>query len=130
MRWPTKGPPHLALNPPYFLFVFFGFCFSSLLSFLCFFLIDKKTVFPLKKSTFCLFFSVSLCFSLTFLGLLPFLLFLFLCLSLGLFFLPSFLFFIFSFWFLLFLFVVFAFFVSRCSFVFVVLFVVLCCFES
>ena len=25
MRWP-KGPPHLALNPPYFLFLFF-FCF-------------------------------------------------------------------------------------------------------
>ena len=36
VRWP-KGPPHLALNPPYFLFVLFGFCFSSLLSFLCFF---------------------------------------------------------------------------------------------
>ena len=27
MRWP-EGPPHLALNPPYFFFVsFFGFCF-------------------------------------------------------------------------------------------------------
>ena len=33
VRWP-KGPPHLALNPPYFLLVFF--CFFYLLSFLCF----------------------------------------------------------------------------------------------
>ena len=71
VRWP-KGPPHLALNPPYFLFVcfwclFFFFAFLSL-----FFVMDKnKPVFPLKKGTFCLFFSVSLCFSLTFLGLPP-----------------------------------------------------------
>ena len=33
----SKAPPHLALNPPYFIFVFFGFCFFSLLCFLCFF---------------------------------------------------------------------------------------------
>ena len=26
VRWP-EGPPHLALNPPYFLFVFFFFVF-------------------------------------------------------------------------------------------------------
>ena len=26
VRWP-EGPPHLALNPPYFLFLFFLFCF-------------------------------------------------------------------------------------------------------
>ena len=38
VRWP-KGPPHLALNPSYFLFVFvfFGFLFFFLLSFLGFF---------------------------------------------------------------------------------------------
>ena len=35
VRWP-KGPPHLALNPPYVLFFCFSFCFSWLLSFLCF----------------------------------------------------------------------------------------------
>ena len=34
VRWP-KGPPHLALNPPYlFIFVFFGL--SLFPSFLCF----------------------------------------------------------------------------------------------
>ena len=128
MRWP-KGPPHLALNPPYFLFVLF-FCFCLFFSLLSFVFIDKKPVFPPKKGIFLFIFSVSLCFSLAFLGPPPFLPFLFLCLSLVLFFLPSFPFFIFSFWFLLFLFVVFAFFVSRCSFVFVFLLVVLCCFES
>ena len=60
MRWP-KGPPHLALNPPRFLF-FGGPCF-----FLCFvcFLIEKKLLF-LQKRAFCLLFSVSLCFSLVF----------------------------------------------------------------
>ena len=36
MRWP-KGPPHLALNPPYFLlFLVFFFFLLFLLSFLCF----------------------------------------------------------------------------------------------
>ena len=55
MRWP-EGPPHLALNPPYFfcffvLFFFGGvvFCFLSLL------LSDKKPVFPLKKGIFAYF---------------------------------------------------------------------------
>ena len=36
VRWP-KGPPHLALNPPYFIwfvFLFFGFCFYILFCFL------------------------------------------------------------------------------------------------
>ena len=33
MRWP-KGPPHLALNPPYFFFCFFLFCFFLLVCFL------------------------------------------------------------------------------------------------
>ena len=36
VRWP-KGPPHLALNPPYFLFVFFGFCFFLCFAFFVFF---------------------------------------------------------------------------------------------
>ena len=58
MRWP-KGPPHLALNPPFF----FGFCFFSLPCFLCF-LIDKKTCFPPRKGHFLLNFNVSLSFSL------------------------------------------------------------------
>ena len=35
VRWP-EGPPHLALNPPYFLFVFLFFCWF-LLVFVCFF---------------------------------------------------------------------------------------------
>ena len=35
VRWPD-GPPHLALNPPYLLFLFGGGCFF--LSFLCFFM--------------------------------------------------------------------------------------------
>ena len=50
VRWP-KGPPHLALNPPYFL-VF------------CLFHFRRKTCFPPKKGIFCSFFSVSLCFFL------------------------------------------------------------------
>ena len=122
MRWP-KGPPHLALNPPCFLFVFavlflfVFFLFFSLLSFLFFY--RQKTCFPPKKGHFLFIFSVSLSFSLAFFGPPPFLPFLFICLSLVLLFLPSFLFFIFSFWFLLFHFVVFVFLVSRCSFVFV-----------
>ena len=71
MRWP-KGPPHLALNPPYF------FCFSVV--FVFGFLIKKHLVFPPEKGIFCLF-SVFLFLSpLAFLGL-PLFLFLFLCLS-------------------------------------------------
>ena len=54
VRWP-KGPPHLALNPPYF-FVLVFFVFVFFFAFLCFvFLIDKKPVFPPKKGIFCLF---------------------------------------------------------------------------
>ena len=117
VRWP-KGPPHLALNPPYsFVFVFFLFLFFfSLLYFLCF-LIDKKPVFPLKKAFFVYFQCLPLfLFSLFWAS--PFLPFLFLCLCLVIVFLPSFLFFIFSFWFLLFLFVVFAFFCFKMFFCF------------
>ena len=119
VRWP-KGPPHLALNPSLFSFCFFfGFCFSSLLSFLCF-LIDKKLFFPPKKGH-CLF--IFQCLPLFLFSLFgaspPFFPFsFFVSLLFFSFFLPSFLFFIFSFWFLLFLFVVFAFFVSRCFFCF------------
>ena len=65
VRWP-KGPPHLALNPPYlFFFVFLCFAFP----FLCLLPIDKNPVFPLDKDIFCLFLSVSLCFPLAFSGL-------------------------------------------------------------
>ena len=95
VRWP-RGPPHLALNPPSFfafsfagLFVFFGgFSLSLLLS--------EKLWFPPNKGHFCLFLSVSLCFSWAFFGL-PLVQFLFLCLSLVLFFLSSFLSFSFCF---------------------------------
>ena len=34
VRWP-KGPPHLALNPLFFVFCFLFVCFLFLLSFLC-----------------------------------------------------------------------------------------------
>ena len=89
VRWP-KGPPHLALNPPYlFIFVFVFFWFLSLL-------LIEKPCFPPKKGTFCLF-SVFLVLSpSTFLDL-PLFLFLFLCLSLALVFLSSFLSFFFAF---------------------------------
>ena len=94
--------PHLTLNPPYlfFLFVlllfvlfflFFGGCFSFLSL-----LLSEKSSFRLKKGIFCLFLSVSLCFSWAFFGL-PLVRFLFLCLSLVLFFLSSFLSFCFCF---------------------------------
>ena len=108
VRWP-EGPPHLALNPPsghltwplnppYLLFFCF-FCFF--LSFLCF-LIHKNPCFSLEKGIFCLFLSVSLCFSLAFFGL-PLFLFLFLCLCLVLVLFSSFLSSFFAFfWFLVF----------------------------
>ena len=88
------GPPHLALNPPYlflvfvFFFVFVLFCFCLCVSFLCF-LIQNNLVFPLEKGIFCLCLGVSLCFfSLAFFGL-PLFQFLFLCLSLVIFFISS-----------------------------------------
>ena len=81
----------LALSPRY-LFVLFVFClfvlfFLFVLSFLCFWV---KNQFPIKRDFFCLFLSVSLCFSWVFFGL-PLVQFLFLCLSRVLFFLSSFL---------------------------------------
>ena len=50
VRW-LKGPPHLALNPPYlFIFLFF-FGLSLFRSFLCF-VIQKKPCFPPRKGHF------------------------------------------------------------------------------
>ena len=67
MRWP-EGPPHLALNPPYFIcfcffvvfffFFFFSFFFFFLVS-LSLLLLEKKPVFPPKKGHFLCIFSVS-----------------------------------------------------------------------
>ena len=101
VRWP-EGPPHLALNPPYlfFLFVFFWFSFFFLVHFLSLFLIEKPC-FPPKKGHLLFFLSVSLSFSLAFFRL-PLFHFLFLCLSVFLFFLPS----VLSFFFASFLFLV------------------------
>ena len=96
VRWP-KGPPHLALNPPSLFFVFFVFfivCFVFL-GFLCLFFICfliGKPCFSPSKGNFCLFICVSLCFSFALFGPPPFFPFLFLCLSLVIIFLPSFLF--------------------------------------
>ena len=93
-----------SLGPKPSLFVFFVFWvlvfFFALLS--LFFLIDKKPVFPPRKGHFCLFSMFLFLSPLTFFGL-PLFLFPFLCLSVALFFLPSFL----SFFFAFFLFLVF-----------------------
>ena len=109
VRWP-KGPPHLALNPPYFLFVFFGFCFFFAL--LSLFFNWQKPVFPPRKGHFCLFSMFLFLSPLTFFGL-PLFLFLFLCLSVSLVFLSSFLSFFFAF-FLFLVFVSFSFFFLLC----------------
>ena len=79
VRWP-EGPPHLALNPPYF-FLFLGGCFFSVcfFSFLCLLLIKKQ--FSTKIRHFLFILSVSLCFSWAFFGL-PLVQSLFLCLCL------------------------------------------------
>ena len=58
VRWP-KGPPHLALNPPYFLFVFL--LFFSCFCFFVFLKNRKKLVFPLKRAFLLL---ILLCFPL------------------------------------------------------------------
>ena len=49
VRWP-KGPPHLALNPPFIFFAFLlGFCFFCF----PFFVLNRKTLFlTLKKAIF------------------------------------------------------------------------------
>ena len=127
MRWP-KGPPHLALNPPY-LFVLFFFGFLCLF-FICF-LIGKPCFSP-KKGNFCLFICVSLCFSFALFGPPPFFsLSLSLSLSLSCYFLSSILpvFFI-SLSGSLFLFLFGLLLGSRCYVVFLFLLVVFFCFES
>ena len=59
MRWP-KGPPHLALNPPYLFFLGGGGgCFLSLL------FNTKKPCFSSRKGHFLFIFSVSLSFCLS-----------------------------------------------------------------
>ena len=73
VTWP-KGTPHLALNPPHFFVSFLCFLFLSLL-------LIGKPVSP-QKGHFCLFLSVSLCFSWVIFLLLLLFYFLFLCLSL------------------------------------------------
>ena len=104
VRWP-KGPPHLALNPPFFVF---SFC-----SFLPFFAFNRKLFPPPKKGHFCLSLSVSLCFSLTFLAS-PLFHFLFFSFSLFLlFFFLSFL--LVFFWFLVFVFFFLSFFFAFVS---------------
>ena len=63
MRWP-KGPPHLALNPPYLLlFCFFWFVFVPFLSLLC---TAKKPCFPPRKGHFWFIFECLPLFLLTF----------------------------------------------------------------
>ena len=65
VRWP-EGPPHLALNPPYWFCLFVCLFFLVVFSFLSLLLSEKKPIFPIKKAFFCLFLSVSLCFSWAF----------------------------------------------------------------
>ena len=83
VRWP-EGPPHLALNPPYLLFVFccffvFVFCFVSF--FEGFYLALNP---PYLSFSFCLYFLLFVfLFPSTFFDL-PLFLFLFLCLCLSL----------------------------------------------
>ena len=79
VSWP-KGPPHLALKPPYCNFCLFLFPW----------LLIQKGSFSPKTGHFCLYFSVSLCFSLAFSLASPFLIFSFsVSLLLFSFFLPS-----------------------------------------
>ena len=94
MRWP-EGPPHLALNPPYlvflFVFLFVFFLFSFFFASFPFFVFNRKNpVFPLKRAFFGIFSVFPFLSPLTFFGL-PLFHFLFLCLSVLLlsFFLPS-----------------------------------------
>ena len=69
VRWP-KGPPHLALNPPYLLFfVFFGLLLF--LSFLCL-VIQKKPCFAPRKGHFLFIFECLPLSLLSFFGAPPF----------------------------------------------------------
>ena len=126
VRWP-KGPPHLALNPPYFICFSFFVVFYPCLPF--FVSVNRKTCFFPQKGHFGFLFECLPLFLFSLFWASSFFHFLFLCLSLVLFFLPSFLFLI-SVSGSCFLFL-FCFFFSGCSFVFFVfLFVVLFCLES
>ena len=145
-----KGPPHLALNPPHFFAVSFFFFLEGLrvrsgspkghltcalnppilfclfLCFVCFpFFASnrKKTCFPPEKGILVYFSGSPFVSLLPFFGL-PLFHFLFLCLSLVLLFLPSFLF-LMSISVSCFMFLSCLHFISRCSFVFVFLLVVL-----
>ena len=112
VRWP-KGPPHLALNPPFFVFLFLLFVFLK----------DRKNCFPPKKGHFCCsFFCVSLCFFLAFLGPPPFSLSLSLSLSFLLFFSSFLSVFHFCIWFLFFLFFLFCLFFIQVDLQFLFLF--------
>ena len=53
VRWP-EGPPHLALDPPYFICVFV-FLFFVFFFFFVFASAKKKPVFPLKRAFWCTF---------------------------------------------------------------------------
>ena len=129
MRWP-KGPPHLALNPPYLFFCYFWFfCFFLFPLPFLYLLFNRKTCFPPKKGNFCLFICVSLCFSFALFGPPPFFPFsFFVSLLLFSFFLPSCFFISLSGSFFLFLFGLLL--GSRCYVVFLFLLVVFFCFES
>ena len=63
VRWP-KGPPHLALNPPYLLFIFFLFFVLPFLSLLC--NTQKKPCYPPRKGHFLFIFECLPLFLLTF----------------------------------------------------------------
>ena len=95
MRWP-KGPPHLALNPPYLLFFcFLGFVFVPFLSLLC---TTKKPCLPTRKGHFWFIFECLPLFLLSFFWPPPFSIFLSLSISSSSpFFLPSCLSFLLSF---------------------------------
>ena len=70
VRWP-KGPPHLALNPPYLLFFcFFWFVVVPFLSLLC--NTKKYLVFPPRKGHFLFIFECLPLFLLSFFGAPPF----------------------------------------------------------
>ena len=90
----------LGPKPSLFIIFCFFFCFAFFFPFFAF-NTQKNLVSP-RKGHFCLFLSVSLCFSLAFFGL-PLFLFLFLCLSLVLVLFSSFLSFFFAFFWFLFL---------------------------
>ena len=125
VRWP-KGPPHLALNPPYFIcFCFFFFFFCCFFVSLSLLLLEKPCFPPLKRAFLCIF---SVC---PFVSLLPCFTFSFFFVSLSSSFLfPSFLFLSFLFLVLAFPFCFLCFLLLSCSLVSVVLVLVFFYLES